>query len=346
MNFLLSIAIFLILFSCGGQERKPHELEDPRIYTSADIVTSSLQDSNGDLWFGTSTEGLYKYDGTSFTNFDSSSGLCSDQIWSVYQDDKGLIWMATNRGLCSYDGQSFTHISLPVIDTSSDWFIDVYPTINPNQAVSITQDKNGLFWIGTSGTGAYRYDGNKFESVLAENGMIYEDGLHHNVVQCILEDGDSNIWLGSMSRGGVTRYDGSGYTEYGIAEGLSDDMIRCLYQDNKGNIWIGTNGNANGGLDRFDGQSFTHFKESDGLCSNNVAVVYQSSDGKIWIGSDRGGLCYFEDNAFTTVEKLADVAIRTVIEDRKGNLWFGGRRGNLWKYDGQEWTDWTQSRNK
>lgn len=346
MKFLLPTTLLLLFAFCSGQKNKPTQITDPKIYTDTDIITSSLLDKNGNLWFGTSTEGLYKYCNGKFSNFNIKNGLCTNQIWSIIEDNKGHIWLATNKGLCQYNGKTFTPISLPPINTDSDWYKNIYPTVNPNQASSMVQDKNGIFWIGTSGIGAYKYDGKTFENILANKGRKYEDNLHHNVVQSIIKDNNNHIWFASMSNGGIVRFNGETSKDFKKADGLSDNMVRCLYQDREGNIWIGTNGNRNGGLDKFDGTSFTNFNQNDGLCSNNIAVIFQSSDGKIWLGSDRETLCYYENGSFKTFDRLTGVSIRTILEDKNGHLWFGGRKGNLWKYDGMQLTDLTQLKNK
>lgn len=343
---LSTLLILLLLSSCNGQQSKSIETREAKVYTDADIVTSSLIDNNGNLWFGTSTEGLYKYDGEKFSNFNEKNGICTNQIWDIIEDDKEIVWLATNKGLCKYNGKTFTQIMLPFIDTSSEWYKNIYPTVNPNQANSIIQDNNGIFWIGTSGGGAYKYDGTTFQSILAEKGRKYEDSLHHNVIQSIIQDKNGNIWFASMSNGGITKYDGETFQEFKTGSGLSDNMVRYLYQDQEGNIWIGTNGNRNGGLDKFDGKNFSNFNESNGLCSNNVVVIFQSSDGKIWLGSDREAICYFENGNFKSLDKLSGISIRTIIEDKDGNMWFGGRKGNLWKYNGEKLTDLTQLKNE
>jgi ligand-binding sensor domain-containing protein len=346
MNFLISTITLLLFFSCDGQKRKTVELKEPKAYTSADIVTSSLKDKNGDLWFGTTTEGLYRFNDEKFSNFNEDNGLCTNQIWDIIEDNKGIIWLATNKGLCKYDGKTFTQISLPYIDVSSDWYQNIYPTVNPNQANSLIQDNNGIFWIGTSGGGAYKYDGTTFQNILAEKGRKYEDSLHHNVIQSIIQDKNGNIWFASMSNGGITKYDGETFQEFKTGSGLSDNMVRYVYQDQEGNIWIGTNGNRNGGLDKFNGENFRNFNESNGLCSNNVSIIYQSKDGTMWFGSDRGGICYLENGEFIQIKELSEISIRTIIEDRNRNMWFGGRKGNILKYDGEKLTDLTHLKNE
>ena len=116
MNFLISTITLLLFISCDGQKRKTVELKEPKDYTSADIVTSSLIDKNGDLWFGTTTEGFYRYNGEKFSNFNEDDGLCTNQIWDIIEDDNGIVWLATNKGLCKYDGKTFTQISMKIMD--------------------------------------------------------------------------------------------------------------------------------------------------------------------------------------------------------------------------------------
>src|SRR5688572_11478953 len=60
------------------------------------------EDQRGNLWIGTSGNGLLKFDGYTFVNFSTEDGLISDVIYSVYEDNKGLIWLGTDRGICTY----------------------------------------------------------------------------------------------------------------------------------------------------------------------------------------------------------------------------------------------------
>ena len=46
----------------------------------ANNVACSMQDKKGNLWFGTTGEGVYQYDGKSFTNFTTKDGLNSNMV--------------------------------------------------------------------------------------------------------------------------------------------------------------------------------------------------------------------------------------------------------------------------
>ena len=42
-----------------------------------------LEDSKGNLWFATDGAGAFKSDGTCFTQFTESDGLCSNTVWRM-----------------------------------------------------------------------------------------------------------------------------------------------------------------------------------------------------------------------------------------------------------------------
>ena len=319
-------------------------------YGESDIVTSSVLDKNGNLWFGTTDEGVYKYDGKTFTNFSETDGLCDNEVWSMIEDTDGNLWFGTGKGLCKYDGKTFTNIPIPW-DGSNDIWGEM---CNPNIVTSLIQDKKGDLWVGTCGGGAYRYDGEKLTIFLIENDQKQSDSLHHNLIKSIVEDDDGNIWFTSLTHGGVSRYDGNELTHFSTKDGLFDDMVFCSTKDKNGNLWFGAIQTIDGGLYRYDlsaekegGKSFTNFNKIDGLCDNFIFSLFEDKNENLWIGTGKG-LCLYDGKTFVSMfpeesQRMGD--IRTFVEDKNGNLWFGGRYGGLWRYDGKTLTDFTQKNN-
>ena len=73
-----------------------------RTYTVADglahgTVMSIYQDRKGFLWFGT-YEGLSRFDGYGFVNYDRRDGLPHVVINHITEDRRGRLWVATNGG--------------------------------------------------------------------------------------------------------------------------------------------------------------------------------------------------------------------------------------------------------
>jgi ligand-binding sensor domain-containing protein len=306
-------------------------------YSSGDVVTDGLQDRSGNLWFGTSRHGVYRYDGKSFTNFTDTDGLCNDGVFSILEDKNGLLWFGTSDGLCTYDGQNFSHIPIPNNGNEGS-----------KTVLEILEDKEGNIWIGTWGNGAYRYDGKNFKGFLQETGRKNPDnGLYNNAIRNIIQDRAGNIWFSSLTHGGITRYDGETFINYTEQDGLCDDMVFTSFEDSKGKIWIGVI--EDGDLCSYDGTSFKHYTKEDGICFNMVSCFHEDKSGKLWFGSEtENGLCTFDGERFASFSvKGSDQipSVRFILEDKKGHLWIGGRHGSLWRYDGSLLEDFTQKKN-
>jgi ligand-binding sensor domain-containing protein len=79
---------------------------------SNSCIYSILEDKAGTLWFATEKNGVWRYDGKSFTNLTTKDGLGHNSVFCIVEDDAGRIWFGTrNVGLCRYDGKMFTEFS-------------------------------------------------------------------------------------------------------------------------------------------------------------------------------------------------------------------------------------------
>ncbi len=97
-----------------------------------DNVQCNLQDRKGNLWFTTSSNGVYRYDGKSFKNFTIKDGLLGNNVSSMLQDKKGNIWFG-GRGLSRFGGKTFSDIP------STDFYV-----------YSMLEDKSGKLWFSTT----------------------------------------------------------------------------------------------------------------------------------------------------------------------------------------------------
>ncbi len=326
-----------------GQNARPN----PIIYGAGDVVTKGLVDKEGNIWFTTSKDGVYKYDGQTFTNITTEDGLCSNDIWSVIEDDEGVLWFATAKGLCRFDGKAFENIPLPQDEIQDVSPVTGLPSRKTEVVSAIIQDSKGHFWLGTDASGAYHYDGKTFTSYLKFDGRVHPtDNVYNNCITSILEDKKGNIWFTSMTHGGISRFDGMQMTHFTVKDGLLGDMIKPSFEDTAGNIWFGSIQNLDGGISLYDGRSFRNFTKEDGLCDSNVACFYEDGSGIIWIGTG-DGVCYYDGNTFTAFENdgrsLGD--IRFIIEDGRGYMWLGGRYGTLYRFDGDVLKDFTHEKN-
>lgn len=371
-RILYTLSFSLCISSCNGQvkiqsqtenqsETKTIPIGQPKLVKTQgsienDNIHCSLQDKAGNLWFGTTGSGVYRYNGKLFFNYTTKDGLSNNNVWSILEDKSGNIWFGTTDGICRYDGKNITPIPIP---------FSVRPVVSNNYHTnqstkntvwSMLQDKSGKIWFGT-GDGVYCYDGLKFSRFLDNNknsfnsfsdnaGVINKDSLHLKMVDSMLEDKNGNIWFASgMLPGseGVIRYDGKEITS---SKPNGDGWIRLIVEDKKGNLWF--SGRAKGNF-VYDGKNYKNFTEKVGI--GNPILVDKS--GNIWFnGEERlssieneGGIWCYDGKTFknyNTNDGISKYAVFSMLQDRNGNIWFGTRNTGLYKFDGKTFTNYSE----
>ncbi len=83
-------------------------------------------------------------------------GLPDNQILCLLKDSRGLLWIGTGGGLCSFDGLTIRIYSRSEMMTTAP-------------ITSIAEDDHGTLWFGTYGEGLYRYDGRSFRQQVITN---------------------------------------------------------------------------------------------------------------------------------------------------------------------------------
>lgn len=170
-------------------------------------VYCSLKDSKGNIWLGTESRGVCKYDGKNFTWVDDPELVLA--IRCIFEDSKGNIWIGNNGyGLFRYDGKVLTNVTkqhklenprfLTTLEGKEGTLARVW---------SITEDKQGNLWIGTIDAGLWKYNGKEMVN------FTPKDGLPGMVVSAVFCDSKGNIWIGSDT--GVTVFDGKGFKAFG-----------------------------------------------------------------------------------------------------------------------------------
>ena len=91
-------------------------------------------------------------------------------------------------------------------------------------------------------------------------------------------------------------------------------------------------------MSRYDGQTFTTFTTEDGLTSNSVRSLMQDREGQLWFGTE-GGASRYDGQTFTTYTPHNEV--NSLLVDREGQLWFATWGDGVSRYDGQTFTTFT-----
>jgi ligand-binding sensor domain-containing protein len=307
-------------------------------------VQCGMQDKAGNLWFGISDNGLYKYDGKTFTQFTVKDGLNSNSVHSLLEDKEGKIWIGTHAGLCVYDGKTFTEIKIPLPQNLPPNKNEYYR--NSHWVYSMLQAKNGKLWFATI-DGVYSYDGKSFAHFPmneAANGFL----TSNDKVERMLEDKEGNIWFGGRTNEGVYRYDGKSVTNLKLQEliqGQNGPRPKAhswgwpQLQDKNGNIWFSNWGGAY----RYDGKIVTSFTTKDGL-PGAVTRIIEDKKGNLWFGAS-DGLRRYDGKTFTYFKDgLSNPWIWEILQDTTENIWVGTRETGLYIFNGKTFTNYTENK--
>lgn len=161
-------------------------------------VYKITEDREGFLWIA-SKEGLSRLNRkTGEFNFyqnipSDKTSLPSNLARHVYCDSKGDIWVCTDAG----------GLTKVIKEGNKIVFRNFRHRLSGNTSgndatmiISIWEDNNGFFWLGSYGAGLQKFDlkTERFET------FTEKDGLPNNVVYGVLGDNDGNLWL-STNRG-------------------------------------------------------------------------------------------------------------------------------------------------
>ncbi len=362
---LLLVLIFLT--SCNGQTKilpqtdSPSELKTsltgqpklPKTQGSNEYqnVDCGIQDKLGNIWFGTTGEGVYRFDGKLFTQFTMKDGLSSNCVWSILEDKTGNIWFGTSNGICRFDGNKIISVPIsfyirPVITDNS--YYTEWST--KNSVWSMLQDKSGKIWFGT-GDGVYYYNGVTFTRLLANDNVINKDSLKLKLVSDILEDKNGNIWFASgMPPGyeGFCRYDGKMIESF---KPKNEGWIRNVVESKNGNLLLAT---RHYGVWTYDGKSFTDYSQPKDLIKGSLNAILEDKAGNLWIASDYGkemgdtlgGLWHSTISVSNPTEKkftkIFNKEVYFILEDKDNNIWFSSRNMGLYRYDRKTLTKFSE----
>jgi ligand-binding sensor domain-containing protein len=349
MQVFTLLTILLFGIACNGPIKKelPNEKEHPKLIKNSGNgnVQCGLQDKAGNIWLGTSDDGLYRYDGKSFHQFLAGDGLNSNSINDILEDKDGKIWIGTKDGVCLYVGKTFAKIQIPLPKNLPPNKNKLHQT----QIVhDIMQDKVGKLWFVTI-DGVYVYDGKSFTLFIideAANGFMGSN----DKAERILEDNAGNIWFGGRTNEGVYRYDGKSVTNFKLQEltlqfesrQVSHAWAWPQLQDKNGNIWFSNWAGAY----RYDGKTFTSFTKSDGFAGDNglVAKIIEDKNNNILFGGG-GGLTRYDGKSFTCFnDGLINPWIWAMLEDKTGNIWVGTRETGLYLFDGKKFINYSENK--
>ena len=261
---------------------------------------------------------------------ENENSISSDVVKDVVMDSKGILWIATGQGLCSYDYENNVFKKYKKKPYENDGLIE-------DKTRCLFIDSSGLIWVGQySGISIFNPTSNFYNYKSNPNNS---NSLSENIITELYEDDKKVLWVG-------TSEEGIDIINYILDDmGIDDKSIRAVYEDSKGNYYLGCF--LNGGLIKINTvtKEYKIYKNdeynSDSISSNIVIYISEDLDGnilvdknnEIWM-STNGGISKFslKDESFknfTVEDGLTSNEFngRACFSGKEGYMYFGSMNG-------------------
>jgi ligand-binding sensor domain-containing protein len=246
-----------------------------------------------------------------FRSYSVDDGMPFVQVFTIYQDSRGNLWMGAYGGLSRFNGLSFQNYS-PLNGLPNHW-------VN-----AITEYGDNTLWIGTiEGLATLKHE--------VFTTYTTNDGLPSNFISCLLRDERNNLFVGTDK--GLAQYNNGKFVKLQIDPNFPDLAVLCFYEEpNAGKIWIGTTEGVyeftNG---KFTQQHFPNFYEND------IRAINKDRNGRIVCGT-QDGMFILENQVFRQFippDGTEVPMINAMVTDISGVLWIGAQNG-LYSFDGSK----------
>ncbi len=340
-----------------------------------------VHDSRGIIWISTYGNGLFAYNVVEdklehfVSNAKDISPITSDFLLYIMEDRNGGIWVSSE-----FSGLSYINISNEGITRIYPESPDLFDRSNTIRM--LTRTETGEIWVGTRKGGLYNYNlqlNSKKEKLYMESNVyaITEDAqgvqwigtrgkglkigdtwykrnasdpstLSFNHIFSIHRDQKNRMWVGTFGGGlnlAEPAAEGGYKFRHFFEEQIGLNLVRSIAEDKNGFIWMGTSG----GICIFHPDSlianphnYHLFSYTNGkFNSNEIRYLYYDKKGRMWTGTSGSGLnlCKLSNDYKTLeyehygmAEGLANDMVQSLLSDDNGHLWIATEYG-ISKFD-------------
>jgi len=307
-------------------------------------VNVVLQDRTGAVWIGTSSGGLFRYDGSHFSDITVSDR----EILSLTEDREGNIWVGTGGGglnrlrprpvtlenaetgmpfesiesLCQETNGTIwaTTLNGAVVHCVDDhWNVVSNSDFAGTMAGCVAAGSDGGVWIGTSGHRLFQCRDGRVTS------LTQDDGLASRLTHALLVSHAGDLWIAGEAPDSVQCLHDGVFQNFTLPTGVRH--LRTLAEDSAGNIWAGGD---RGVLLQISGNTVTDESAHAGNSQKTVRCLYATEDGSLWVGFSAGGVGRLKNGIFSRMDVAQGLyvgAINQMISDGRSSIWFGSDQG-------------------
>lgn len=301
-----------------------------------------------------------------FVNYSSKDGLSQSQINAIYEDSRGLLWVATaGGGICYFDGKTFTEYN------------ETHGLIG-NVVTSITEDNNGRLWFSSPWGGLACFNGQNFTTYSNKNNPeLYNSDIvyfHPQTNKLYTGNAVGLFYFNNDKFNKILLTDDTlTYSVYDIQPYKNSILIasnKGLFILNKENKLVAVQKKyfARGInnicvyndsliiLNALDDQIWELHGDLEngkiiqpwyaGFIQHHITKkIFRDSKSNLWIGTSKQGVfCINTVNKtfenFCKENGLNTFGVFSIYEDKNNNIWLGSNGKGLFKYLGKQFVNY------
>jgi ligand-binding sensor domain-containing protein len=282
---------------------------------------------------------------TFIQHYTTKDGLPSNNCYSIFQDTKQFLWIATNAGVSRFDGQRFENFTID----------DGLPD---NQILQIKEDHKGRIWfLAFNGEMSYFHNGQIYNSTNDETLRLLK---FNAVIISIFHDSKDRLWFGT-NKNLLFMFDGKTLSKYSSKDQNNQFISSYANEDAQGRMWIYSQNSVrlfkHGKFDLVNRNTPTALSYKMVASTNSNTMWYMDKKGlnykrgrvqklikpinqkltelelgyfhvdqdDLWLSSQDG--VFHIDSTGHTQHYLKGVPTAQVIKDSQQNTWFTSSEG-------------------
>jgi signal transduction histidine kinase/ligand-binding sensor domain-containing protein len=288
----------------------------------------ALEDAEGNLWFGTSSNGLLKLSERTLQSFPVQA-LTRDAA----VDNRGHLWIPGYGGLWEAWKEKEERFQT-LFHRVSEWA--------PGELGGpMAFDARGRLWISSEG-GILRCYALPIDAGAAHPRLLFTrepaGGIPRGTpLSMIIDEGDT-LCL-SIEGGGFCILDLHDPHSTPMVLSYPRDIpllsVRAIFRDSRRDLWLGGYGDGMAQLRITNGvpRVVRHFTMADGLPDNGIRAFAEDRAHRLWIGTRFGGVAVFDGRTFDTLSTRQGIlsnAIWSIAPDTGGRMWLGTSSGLMY----------------